>query len=71
MNDNNTMNDDDVFVYMGEGGATVPEHVVHVRVHPTVTVIPEKAFYNRQRLEKVALCGYERSENKHLCIAVC
>lgn len=63
------MDDDDVFfIYMGEGGALVPKDVVHVRVHPTVTVIPENAFYNHQRLVKVELCegGYERSENKHL-----
>ena len=30
-----------IFIYMGEGGALVPKDVVH----PTVTVIPENAFY--------------------------
>ena len=40
-----------VFVYTE--GAAVPHDVVRVRVHPSVTVIPEHAFYNRRKLEEV------------------
>lgn len=29
------MGDDNVFVYMGEGGARVPDNVVNARVYPT------------------------------------
>ena len=43
----------DVFVYTE--GALVPEDVVRVRVHPSVTVIPGNAFYMRQQLEEVEL----------------
>ena len=34
----------------------VPQDVVRVRVHPSVTVIPEKAFYQQRKLEEVELC---------------
>ena len=34
----------------------VPSDVVRVRVHPSVTVIPEKAFYQQRKLEEVELC---------------
>ena len=34
----------------------VPQDVVRVRVHPSVTTIPEKAFYERDKLEEVELC---------------
>jgi len=44
----------DVFVYTE--GAIVPEDVLRVRVHPSVTIIPEEAFYKRQMLEAVELC---------------
>ena len=44
----------ETFVYMG-GDMVVPQDVVRVRVHPSVTVIPEKAFYERRRLEEVEL----------------
>jgi len=43
-----------VFVY--KEGAVVPIDVVHVRVHPSVTAIPEEAFYVHQKLEEVELC---------------
>ena len=46
--------DDDVFLYTA--GSDVPIHVVHVRVDPSVTVIPEKAFSCRFRLAEVELC---------------
>ena len=45
----------EVFVYTV--GAVVPEDVVHVRVHPSITIIPEQTFYKRQKLEAVELCG--------------
>ena len=31
----------------------VPQDAVRVRVHPSVTVIPEKAFYECKKLEEV------------------
>lgn len=48
------MADEDVFVYTE--GALVPRDVVRVRVHPSVTVIPHKAFDYRRKLEEVELC---------------
>ena len=47
-------NNTEVFVYTE--GAVVPEEVVRVRVHPSVTVIPEEAFCQQERLEEVELC---------------
>ena len=38
----------ELFIYTQ--GALVPEDVVRVRVHPSVTVIPGNAFYMRQQL---------------------
>jgi hypothetical protein len=34
---NNSSNAEEIFVYTGEGGAAVPQNVVRVRVHPSVT----------------------------------
>jgi len=45
--------EEDVFVYNGVD--EVPEDVAHVRVDPSVTVIPQSAFYNRRQLEQVEL----------------
>jgi len=50
--DNN--NDDGVFVYTQ--GAVVPHDVVRVRIHPSVTVIPEEAFNQHEKLKEVELC---------------
>ena len=44
----------EVFVYTE--GAIVPEDVYSVRIHPSVTVIPEEAFYQRKKLEEIELC---------------
>ena len=44
----------DVFIYTE--GAVVPDDVVRVRVHPSVTVIPERAFDYRKKLKEVELC---------------
>ena len=46
----------EVFVYTGEVGAVVPQHVVRVRVDPSVASIPDNAFYQRQRLTEMELC---------------
>ena len=46
----------EVFVYTGEVGAVVPQDVERVRVDPSVTSIPDNAFYQRQRLTEVELC---------------
>ena len=46
----------EVFIYMGEGSLVVPNDVVRVRVHPSVTEIPDRAFFNRNNLEEVELC---------------
>ena len=43
-------------VYMGEGGSAVPQNVVRVRVDPSVTTIPARAFYERKKLAEVELC---------------
>ena len=45
---------DIVFVYTE--GVIVPDDVVHVRVHPSVTVIPAYTFVQRKKLEEVELC---------------
>ena len=52
MSDNSSA---EVFVYMG-GDMVVPDDVVRVRVHPSVTAIPEKAFQNRWQLQEIELC---------------
>jgi len=44
----------DVFLYTE--GMVVPDDVVRVRVHPSVTVIPDEAFHERKKLEEVELC---------------
>jgi hypothetical protein len=44
------------FVYTGEGGNDVPQNVVRVRVDPSVTSIPAKAFHGRKKLAEVELC---------------
>jgi len=46
----------EVFTYMGEGILVVPNDVVRVRVHPSVTEIPYRAFAERINLEEVELC---------------
>ena len=45
-----------VFVYTGPGGEDVPRDVVRVRVDPSVTSIPDQAFYGRNKLTEVELC---------------
>jgi hypothetical protein len=49
--------DADVFAYVGEGGDSAPLDVVRVRVDPSVTSIPYKAFYERTKLAEVELCA--------------
>jgi hypothetical protein len=49
------MDDAEVFVYTGEGEAEVPDDVVRVRVDPSVTSIPYKAFDRRKKLAEVEL----------------
>jgi hypothetical protein len=51
-----TMSDDEVFVYMGDGGARAPENVVRLRVDPSVTSIHAFAFDQRKKLAEVELC---------------
>jgi len=46
-------NNNDVFVYTE--GVEVPYDVIRVRVHPSVTRIPETAFSQRRKLEEVEL----------------
>ena len=45
--------EEDVFVYNGVD--EVPQNVTHVRVDPSVTIIPVRAFYERGSLEEVEL----------------
>jgi len=42
-----------VYIYNGVG--VVPEDVSHVRVDPSVTVIPEQSFFGHEKLEEVEL----------------
>jgi hypothetical protein len=46
----------EVFIYTGEGGAVVPQSVVRVRVDPSVTLLPARAFSYRKKLIEVELC---------------
>ena len=39
------------FIYMGEGGASIPYDVVRVWVDPSVTSIPAEAFNERRKLK--------------------
>ena len=48
--------DTEVFVYTGPGGDDVPQDVARVRVDPSVTSIPYRAFYLRKKLTEVELC---------------
>ena len=48
-------NNDEVFVYMG-GDMVVPMDVVRAQVHPSVTVIPARAFFCHNKLEEIELC---------------
>ena len=45
----------ETFIYMG-GDMVVPQDIVRVRVHPSVTVIPGRAFNQRFKLEEIELC---------------
>jgi hypothetical protein len=48
--------DAEVFIYTGPGGASIPRDVVRVRVDPSVTSIPVRAFHQRKKLAEVELC---------------
>ena len=47
--------DEEVFVYMGGDNVVVPQDAVRVRIHPSVTVIPEEAFINCTNLKEADL----------------
>jgi hypothetical protein len=46
----------EVFIYTGPGGESPPQNVVRVRVDPSVTSIPARAFDRRKKLTEVELC---------------
>jgi hypothetical protein len=46
----------EVFVYTGEGRAVAPYDVIRIRVDPSVTSIPVRAFNERKKLAEVELC---------------
>ena len=48
--------DNEVFVYTAEVGAVVPRDAVRVMVDPSVTSIPNDAFFERRKLAEVELC---------------
>ena len=48
--------DAEVFIYTGPRGERSPQNVVSVRVDPSVTSIPDNAFYERTMLTEVELC---------------
>ena len=54
MADDSSTNNTEVFVY--NEGAVVPEDVVRVRVHPSITKISNELFKERKKLEEVELC---------------
>ena len=54
MADDSSTNNTEVFVYAE--GAVMPHSVVRVRVHPSITFIPENAFKEQYKLEEVELC---------------
>ena len=45
----------DVFLYRGAGGPPVPAGTRRIRVHPSVTAIPEGAFQCNDELELIEL----------------
>mmetsp|Transcript_17855 Transcript_17855/g.37635 ORF Transcript_17855/g.37635 Transcript_17855/m.37635 type:complete len:329 (+) Transcript_17855:84-1070(+) len=45
----------DVFLYTDQQRDSIPRRVKHVRVDPSVTAIPDHAFYNCHKLEEVEL----------------
>jgi hypothetical protein len=47
--------DAEVFIYTGPRGDDVPQDVVRVRVDPSVTSIPDDAFYQRKQLTEGAV----------------
>jgi hypothetical protein len=51
-----TMATNAVFVYTGAGGESAPDDVIRALVDPSVTTIPEDAFYKRKKLAEVELC---------------
>jgi len=54
MDESNNNSNTEVFVYTE--GVVVPEDVVRVRVHPSVTIIPDKAFKDQnKKLEEIEL----------------
>jgi len=46
---------DNTSVYIYNGVGRVPRNVTHVRIDPSVTVIPQDAFFNSQQLVEVKL----------------
>jgi len=52
----NNAADAEVFVYTGPRGIDVPQNVVRVRVDPSATSIPTRAFFQRKKLAEVELC---------------
>jgi hypothetical protein len=53
----NNASNAEVFVYTGEGGERIiPDDVVLVRIDPSVSSIPYKAFYRRKKLAEVEQC---------------
>ena len=53
------MSNTEVFIYTGEGGAAIPDDVVRVRIDPSITSIPDQAFWGRLRnnFTDVELCA--------------
>jgi hypothetical protein len=45
----------DVFVYTGQDGNNAPQNVVRVLVDPSITSIPNKAFFKCKKLTEVEL----------------
>ena len=51
---NNNDDTEDVFVYMGEG-SVVPDDVVRIRIHSSVSIIPRRVFSKCKSLKQIHL----------------
>jgi len=60
--------DDDAACFVYTGQANVPDGVIRVRVHPSITVIRAKAFFQQSRLISLELHnGIEVIEEEAFC----
>ena len=44
------------FIYVGQPNSEIPRNVTHVRIDPSVKIIPADAFRNCQQLVELVIC---------------